>query len=72
MSGPVDKLYYSWQKFEDICCWRDGALETEARINDETRAIYKVVNPVCWECAAVGKSPVASCKKRRMAGGRNE
>ena len=42
-------------------------MEPEARINDETRAIYKVVNPVCQECAAAGKRPVTSCKKSRMA-----
>ena len=51
---PVDKLYYLCRKFEDICCWC-GALGPEARIDDETRAIYKVVNPVCQECAAVAK-----------------
>ena len=66
----VDKLYYICRKFEEICCWC-GALEPEARINDETRAIYKVVNIVCQECAATGKRPVASWKKSRMAGGRN-
>ena len=70
-ADPVDKLYYSCRKFEEICCWC-GALEPEARINDQTRAIYKVVNPVCQVCAAAGKRPVASCKKSRMAGGRNE
>ena len=38
-ADPVDKLYYSCQKLEEICCWC-GALEPEARINDGTRAIY--------------------------------
>ena len=47
-------------------------MEPEARINDETRAIFKVVNPVCQEWAPAGKRPVASYKKSRMAGGRNE
>ena len=47
-------------------------MEPEARINDETRATYNVVNPVCQECAAAGKRPVASCKKSRMAGSGNE
>ena len=47
-------------------------MEPEAIINDDTRAIYTVVNPVCQECAAAGKRPVASCKKSRMAGGRKE
>lgn len=68
---PVDKLYYLCRKFEDICCWC-GALGPEARIDDETRAIYKVVNPVCQECAAAGKRPVESCKKSQMADSRNE
>ena len=47
-------------------------MEPEVRIDEEKRAIYKVVNPVCQECAAAGKRPVASCKKSPMAGGRNE
>ena len=51
---PVDKLYYSCRKFEEISTWCD-ALEPEARIKDKTRAIYKVVNPVCQECAAVAR-----------------
>ena len=55
----VDKLYYSCRKFEEICCWC-GALEPQARINDETRAIYKVVNPVCQERVAARKRPCSS------------
>ena len=43
-------------------------MEPEERINDEKRAIYKVVNLVSQECAAAGKRSVASCKKNRMAG----
>ena len=38
-ADPVDKLYYSCQKLEEICCWC-GALEPEARINHRKRAIY--------------------------------
>ena len=47
-------------------------MEPQTRINDETRAIYKVVNPVCQECAAAGKRPVTSYKKSRMTDARKE
>ena len=67
----VINLYYSCGKFEEICCWC-GASEPEARTSDATRVIYKVGNPVCQECTAAGKRPVAICKKSRMPGGKNE
>ena len=57
----VTNIYYSCGKFEEICCWR-GASEPEARTSDATRVINNVGNPVCQECAAAGKRPVAICK----------
>ena len=38
-ADPVDQPQYSCRKLKEICCWC-GALKPEARINDETRAIY--------------------------------
>ena len=42
-ADPVDKLYYSSRKFEEICCWC-GPLEPEARINN--RLLLRVEDTV--------------------------
>lgn len=42
-ADPADKLW--------IRCWC-CTLEPEARINDQKRATYKVVDPVCQECVS--------------------
>lgn len=68
-NDPVERQYYSCNKFDLICC-KCGITEPDSPLNEKMKNEFKVVNPVCRQCAEKGEKPIVSGPKSALSRGR--